>query len=318
MLPHHSFELEPVAPLQLELTTWILRRRSSNSVDRWDGHTYRRVLMIDDEPIEVAVTQAGSPAAPCLSIHLNGRLAGPDMEYPITAALERLLGIYVDLGQFYQSAQRSRSLAALVNQFCGSKPPRFPTYFETLVNAIACQQVSVTVGILLLNGLAETYGPHLLVADGIFHAFPCPQDLANVDIEDLRQLGFSRQKASYVIELAQSISRRQLSLIEIEALDDKAAVARLCRLKGVGRWTAEYFLLRGLGRTHIFPGDDVDARNNLQRWLCLPNGLDYEGVHAALAGWKGYGGLIYFQLLLQNLDEKKVIAPQPASRTTLD
>ncbi len=229
MLPLHSFELEPVAPFQLELTTWILRRRSSNCVDRWDGHTYRRVLVVEDELIEVAVTQAGSPAAPCLNIELNGRLAGPDLEAPITAALERFLGIYIDLGQFYRFAQRSRVLTPLVRQFCGAKPPRFLTPFEALVNAIACQQVSLTVGILLLNRLAETYGPRLIVADGIVHAFPRPEDLASLDVEDLRHLGFSRRKASYVIELAQSISRCQLNLAEIETLDDKAAVARLRR-----------------------------------------------------------------------------------------
>jgi DNA-3-methyladenine glycosylase II len=318
LLSHHYFEFEPVAPFQLELTTWILRRRASNNVDRWDGHTYRRVLMIADEPIEVAVTQAGSPVAPYLSIHVKGGLAGPDLELPVVAALERLLGLRVDLGQFYTFVQHSRILTALVNQFCGSKPPRFPTYFETLVNAIACQQVSLTVGILLLNRLAEAYGPRLVTADGNFHAFPRPQDLANADIEDLRQLGFSRQKARYVIALAQSISRHQLDLAAFEALDDAEAVARLCRLKGIGRWSAEYFLLRGLGRTHIFPGDDVGARNNLQRWLGLPNRLDYAGVHEALAGWKGYDGLIYFQLLLQSLTEQKVISPRPALKTILD
>jgi DNA-3-methyladenine glycosylase II len=309
MPPLHSFELEPVAPFRLDLTTWILRRRSSNCIDRWDGHAYRRVLVIGDELIEVTVTQAGSPAAPCLNIELNGCLAGPNMEAPITAALERLLGIYVDLRQFYRFAQRSRVLTPLVRQFYGAKPPRFLTPFEALVNAIACQQVSLTVGILLLNRLAVTYGPQLDVDDGIFHAFPRPEDLANLDMEDLRHLGFSRQKASYVIGLAQSISRRQFNLAELEALDDKAAVARLRRLKGVGQWSAEYCLLRGLGRTHIFPGDDVGARNNLQRWLGLPNRLDYDGVHEALAGWKGYGGLVYFHLLLQSLAGKNIIAP---------
>ena len=86
-------------------------------------------------------------------------------------------------------------------------------------------------------------------------------------------------------------------------LDDKKAVTRLCSLKGVGRWTAVYFLLRGLGRTHIFPGDDVGARKNLQRWLNLPENLNYNEVPKALMLWDGYGGLIYFHLLLKSLTE---------------
>jgi DNA-3-methyladenine glycosylase II len=309
MLSIYTFELEPLAPFQLALTAWTLRRRPGNLIDRWDGQTYRRVLVVQDEPTEVAVTRAGPLAAPRLSIQLRGRRAGPDMEPLVTAALARLLGVYVDLTQFYQFAKHSRSLAPLVTQFRGAKPPRFPTAFETLANAVACQQVSLNVGIILLNRLAEAYGPGLPSVEGNLHAFPRPRDLADADPEALRALGFSRQKAGYLIGLAQLLNRNEFGFAEVEALEDKAAVERLCRLRGVGRWTAEYFLLRGLGRTHIFPGDDVGARNNLQRWLGLTPGLDYEAVHTALAAWEKYGGLIYFHLLLKSLSEKGLFLP---------
>ncbi len=69
----------------------------------------------------------------------------------------------------------------------------------------------------------------------------------------------------------------------------------------MGRWTAEYVLLRGLGRRHIFPGDDVGGRNGLTRWLKLRKPLDYRRVRRVMARWKGYGGLIYFHLLLDRL-----------------
>ena len=68
-------------------------------------------------------------------------------------------------------------------------------------------------------------------------------------------------------ELARSVAEGHLDLEGLATLPDGEAIDRLCGLRGVGRWTAEYVLLRGLGRTHVFPGDDVGARNNLQRWL---------------------------------------------------
>jgi DNA-3-methyladenine glycosylase II len=71
----------------------------------------------------------------------------------------------------------------------------------------------------------------------------------------------------------------------------------------VGRWTAEYALLRGLGRIHIFPGDDVGVRTRLQDWMKVARPLDYEGVQRLLNRWKPYGGLIYFHLLLKGLRE---------------
>jgi len=61
--------------------------------------------------------------------------------------------------------------------------------------------------------------------------------------------------------------------------------------------------LRGLGRLHVFPGDDVGGQKNLQRWLQMTEHLDYEGVRRTLARWSRYGGLVYFHLLLDRLAE---------------
>ena len=92
-----------------------------------------------------------------------------------------------------------------------------------------------------------------------------------------------------------------MDLDELKGLDDASAVARLRTWRGVGRWTAEYVLLRGLGRLHVFPGDDVGARNNLQRWLKLLEPLHYEGVQRVLARWQPFQGLVYLHLLLWGL-----------------
>ena len=183
------------------------------------------------------------------------------------------------------------------------KPPRFANVFESVVNAIACQQVTLTLGIRLLNQLAANYGLSLPKGDEAAHAFPRPEDLAGLRPEQLRRLGFSRQKGHAMIDLARSITEGRFDLDELAELPDDEAVERLRGLRGVGRWTAEYVLLRGLGRTNIFPGDDIGARNNLQRWLHLAGPLDYEGVQQTLARWQRFGGLIYFHLLLDRLEE---------------
>lgn len=302
-----SFVLGPIAPFRLDLTVWTLRRRPDNVVDRWDGQTYRRILVDDEGPFEIAITQLGKLERARLRIFVTRDLANSDVKAQVTTALEHLIGVRVDLTEFYHFSERDEVLGSLVNRFRGVKPPRFPSPFEALVNAIACQQLSLTVGIRLLNRLAERYGPVMKTEAGIFHAFPRPQELAQADLEELRSMGFSYQKARYLTGLAQAIVEKQFNLDEIQMLNDKQAVNWLCSLNGVGRWTAEYFLLRGLGRTHIFPGDDVGARNHLQRWLGLSESIDYDGVHQAMLGWDGYGGLVYFHLLLKSLSEKGII-----------
>ena len=290
------FSVRPIPPFRLDLTVWALRRRSMNEVDRWDGEKYQRVVAVDDAPALVAVTQRGA----MLDIIVTGKDISPSVRLSVTRTLERLLGIRTDLSRFYEFSHPYARLDELAMRFQGVKPPRFATAFEGLVNGITCQQLSLTVGIIFLNRLAARCG--LAFSPG-FYAFPRPQDLARLDPADLRPLGYSSGKARALVEVAQSIVAGQLDLEELAQLDNPECVERLVALRGVGRWTAEYVLLRGLGRTDVFPGDDVGARNNLERWLRLRKKLDYEGVQRVLKAWSGCGGLIFFHLLLKSLDE---------------
>jgi DNA-3-methyladenine glycosylase II len=297
--------LKPTPPFRLDLTVWTLRRRPDNAVDRWDGQTYRRVLPLPGGPAEVAVIQVGTPEVPRLRVAVEGESLRRAERTAVVAALERLLGLRLDLTAFYRFAARQERLGQLARRFRGMKPPRYATVFEAIVNAIACQQVTLTLGIRLLNRLAASYGPaipHPETADAAVHAFPRPADVAGLQPDELRRIGFSWQKARASIELAGSIVAGRLDLEKLAEFPDEEAVEHLCALRGVGRWTAEYVLLRGLGRTNVFPGDDVGGRNNLQRWLNLEGPLDYEGVRRALTRWQRFGGLIYLHLLLDRLE----------------
>ena len=300
-----SFDLQPVSPFRLDLTVWTLRRRPDNLFDRWDGRTYQRVLIADDVPFEIAVTQLEESKSLCVAV--TGTKLTSSVKDDITAALERLLGINIDLQKFYRLSKQDAWLKPLADQFQGMKPPRLLTPFEALVNAIACQQLTLTMGIRLLNRLTEAYGVALETEAGIVHAFPRPQDLVHAELEALRQMSFSYQKARYLTNISRLIVCGDLDLDAIAKLDDDESVARLCELKGVGRWTAEYVLLRGLGRTHIFPADDVGARNNLQKWLGLSGKMTYANTREALSRWNGFGGLIYFHMLLKSLTEKGLV-----------
>ena len=298
-----SFSLKPLPPFRLDYTVRVLRRRSDNIWDRWDGQTYRRVLVQGENPLEVAVTQAGPPGKPELKVIATGTRLQAGFESFLTVTLERLLGLKTDLKGFYRLAMGDPRLKPLAFQFQGMKPPRYPTVFEALVNAITCQQFTLTAGIRLLSSLVTGRGKPYQNSSRTFHAFPRPQDLAHLEIEDLRKLGYSRQKASSLIDLSREIVEEGLDLEALASLEDSEALERLTQFRGVGRWTAEYTLLRGLGRIHIFPGDDVGVRNRLQSWMRVIKPLDYEGVRRILNRWKPYGGLMYFHLLLHGLNE---------------
>jgi DNA-3-methyladenine glycosylase II len=79
---------------------------------------------------------------------------------------------------------------------------------------------------------------------------------------------------------------------------------RLYALQGVGRWSAEYMLLHGLGRLHLFPGDDVGTQNKIQEYLGLRKAPNYETGRRRLARWGFYTGLIHFDFLLYVLAQR--------------
>jgi DNA-3-methyladenine glycosylase II len=296
-----QFSVRPVPPFRLDLTVWALRRRPRNMVDRWDGVTYRRIVVLNRRAMEIAVRQRGVPAAPRLVVTVTPAPRSEADERRLRQLLDRLLGLRVDLAAWYRTANRDRRLRALAARFRGVKPPRFPTIFEALVNAFACQQFSLEAGLTILNRLAAACGTSLEIAAGVGHAFPEPEQMIQMRPDELRAVGFSGRKARALLDLAGAIARQELDLESLAGESDDVIRPQLLQLGGVGRWTAEYTLLRGYGRLKVFPGDDVGAQNKLARWLGRSRPLTYAGVAQAVAPWQPYAGLVYFHLLLDGL-----------------
>jgi DNA-3-methyladenine glycosylase II len=302
--------LKPAPPFRLDLTVWVLRRLAINAMDRWDGTNYRRVLVLGDVPVEVAVVQRGSVRAPKLTVTTKGARLSRTTREALISTLDAMLGLNIDLHPFRRLATNHQRLAGLIDPFIGFKPPRLPSVFEALVNGIACQQLSLHVGIHLLNRLSRAYG----LAVGEHYAFPRPLDLASASPQRLGQLGFSGRKAQVILDIAHAIVDGSLDVENLASLDTGAAFDRLIALKGIGRWTAQYVLLRGLGRLDVFPADDVGSQNKMRHWLRLKQRPDYERMHRILAPWRPYRGLIYFCLLLNHQGRIGLHDPAASSR----
>jgi DNA-3-methyladenine glycosylase II len=295
--------LQPIAPFRLDLTVWALRRRARNAIDRWDGVTYRRVIVLGGRPTELAVRQEGPPAKPRLIVTATppGRTLVERRQ--IRSIVGSLLGSGIDLRDWYRMTEADRRLRPLASRFRGMKPPRFPTMFEALMNGFACQQLSLIVGLELLNRLAALCNVRRGRGTHAAYAFPAPHDVARLPPASYQAIGFSRQKVRALLTLARGIDRHDTDVEGLEQSDDDAVRARLLALRGVGRWTAEYVMLRGLGRLNVFPGDDVGAQKSLARWLGRPVPLDFAGVRRAVEQWQPYAGMVYLHLLLDGLSK---------------
>ena len=207
-----SLSLRPLPPFRLDLTVWALRRRSRNLIDRWDGTTYRRVIVLGKRPTELAMRQIGSPTAPRVVVTATPFPRTLLERRQVRSIVVRLLGLRIDLTEWYRMAESDARLRPLADKFRGMKPPRFPTTFEAVVNAFACQQLSLEVGLELLNRLASISSPRIGMPRDARYAFPAAPDVAKLRPEECKAIGFSGQKVRALLGLARAITRRDVDL----------------------------------------------------------------------------------------------------------
>jgi DNA-3-methyladenine glycosylase II len=293
-VPELTFTLRARPPFRLDLTVWALRRRPHNVVDQFDDGIWRRVLVIGKSPVALAVTQTRGGSRPEIEVQLKA--AGPQIvKADVASIVTRMLGLERDLSDFYLLVRSDARMRELAERLRGMKPVRYATVFEAFANAVACQLVSLSAGMHVLNRLTEAFG----VRCEAMRSFPAAAAVARSNPDALRALGLSRQKGEYLVGLARlAIDPKDRDFASIDRLADDDAIARLSKFRGVGRWTAEYVMLRGFGRINIFPGDDVGGRNKLFEWLGASGAPTYDGVATMLERWHPYGGLIYLHLIV--------------------
>lgn len=312
--PSGRLELAPRPPFRLDLTVWALRRRARNQVDRWDG-SYHRTLLVGERAVPVTVDQTGRPGDPTLRVQLGG--PGPYEAAEVDDAARQvtgLLGLDVDLHGFYEVADRHAITRPLKDRFLGLRPPRFPTLFEAMVNAVANQQLSLESGLTMLNRLVDTCGSDP-GGGRASRTFPTPEAVLATPPRTIRGLGFSDRKTDYLLGIAHAIVTGDLDADELRASTRDDAAAQLLAVRGIGRWSAEYVLLRGLGRLDVYPGDDVGARNKLRRFMGLDHDPGYDEIAERLLPWQPWAGMLYFHLLLDGLVERGDIERSQLSPT---
>jgi DNA-3-methyladenine glycosylase II len=169
-----------------------------------------------------------------------------------------------------------RQIIASVGPF-GLKPMR--NRFDALVRSIISQQISGKAAASIrqkLEAVAERYG-------GV-----TPEGLLRLSTAQMRKAGLSPQKQTYLRELARCVHTREVRLDRLHHLPDEEVIAELIQVKGIGRWTAQMFLIFTLGRTDVFPHDDLGVRAAIKRFYGLDELPDKETSHRIAAAWRPY------------------------------
>ena len=168
--------------------------------------------------------------------------------------------------------------AAAIERHGSPEPRASPPGATTLLRTIIGQQVSVAAARSMWAKVEAAYGSP-----------PRLESLLSASDEDLRAAGVSRQKAGYVRSLAALITSGELDLDSLPA-DDEEAIALLTRIKGIGRWSAEIYLLFAEGRSDVWPAGDLAVQVSIGRLLELGEKPSEKQVRELAEAWRPHRG----------------------------
>jgi DNA-3-methyladenine glycosylase II len=199
-----------------------------------------------------------------------------------------------------------RDIAPLLERFGALRIVRAPDLYEALLVAVIGQQVSVQAAQSIRRRLMQNLGTRVSVDNAPDHEnyyfYPTPQQLIQAGESGLREQGLSQQKSKYLPEIAHRAAAGELDREAFVMLSDEDAIRRLCEIKGVGRWTAEIALMRGLGRNDVFAAGDLGlqaAVQELRRMRKRPSEKALRKIAERWKGWRSYAAF-YLWMTLQS------------------
>ena len=153
--------------------------------------------------------------------------------------------------------------------------------FRALVFSIVSQQISGKAAASIRAKLVEYLKPQPISAASI----------ARLTLEELRSVGVSPQKAGYLLDLANRVTRGDLRLDRVARMSDEEVIDALIQVKGIGVWTAQMFLIFSLGRLDVFPHDDLGVRSAIRNLYGLDALPDKEISHRIATPWRPYASV---------------------------
>jgi DNA-3-methyladenine glycosylase II len=291
-----SFFIFPQSPFDFERSVGIHGRFEKSLPDVHENGVYKRVLHLAENPVLVLVRSKGTIEKPRLMVEAHPQLSAREVK-----ALKRLLrtmfAASFDFNKFYSFAEKERLMSIVSTRLRGLRPVSPPTVFEALVIAITEQQISLDAAVAIRSRLIEKYGEIVEFEGRSFYAFPTPAVLAKAKLNQMMTVGLSRNKALYITELSKKVARKELDLEGLRKMDDKAAIAELTKIKGVGPWTAEYTLIRGMGRVNSLPADDLGIQRAISQAYFKGKRIGSNEVRRVLSKFSPFSGIAAFYLM---------------------
>jgi DNA-3-methyladenine glycosylase II len=283
-------------PLDVDATLARYRLWGEDPANRLGDGTFRRVLRVGETLIPYEVRWCGPVNDVRLRVQAPGA-RGAAVRDAILGEVRKVFGLDFDLPGFYRFAEGDAVLSRLVEPLYGMRPTIAPTPLEMLVGSITAQQVNLSFAFACRARLVRRYGTPVAMPGDVVYAFPSATALAVARIRDLRALKYSTRKAEYIRDLARAVMGGTLDLDALTGESSAVVVERLTALRGLGRWTADWFLARGAGRGDVCPAGDLAVRKAFHHYYGRGRALAEETIRRRARSWGSYQNLVVHYLL---------------------
>jgi DNA-3-methyladenine glycosylase II len=227
-------------------------------VDCFDNGVYRRLVYVGRYPHLLEVSQHGGAARAVLHIAISGQRAKTaEARGVVEEILENVFRIRTDVRPFYRTFQGDPLLGSIIEEFKGLRVVGRATLWETLIQIVISQQINLRFAHSILCDLASNLGRKARFNGKLYFNFPSSARIAAMSTGELRSFRLSQGKSETLLRLARAFQTDVLSENVLREMSDDELIERLTSFKGVGRWTAEFTLLRGLSRLDVFPAGDL-------------------------------------------------------------
>lgn len=276
-----------------------MHSRFKNSLpDLYEKGVYMRVLHTRRRPVLVSVSSRGTTGEPELLIDVYPSPRSTSEAVLLRRVLGSMIEPTFDFDDFYSVAKKDTIMRTIAGNLRGFRPIRPPTIFESVVIAITEQQISLHAAIAIRSRLIQRYGDTLTRNGRTFCGFPKPDSLARAKPAGLRKVGLSASKVRCISEFSKKIANGEFNLDRLIEMDDGQVVAELTKFRGIGEWTAEYTLVRGMGRVNSLPADDLGIQRAVSRAYFNGRRVSAEEVRTTLSEkFAPYSGIAAFYLM---------------------
>jgi DNA-3-methyladenine glycosylase II len=291
--------ITPVSPFDFPLSATIFSG-GDPQIRTFEHGKYWQVIRLNNNLMFVTVASVGTVDNPQLAVEVtsNEAIATNDKKQ-IEETVHSIFNLHFDLTAFYDEVKADTVMAILIQQLKGLKSPTTPTVFEALVDSIIEQQIALTVAHSLERNVIETFGDNLTLDDAVYYAYPTPQNIANGTVEQLRNCGLSMRKAEYIHGIATSIVQGELDLEQFKSYDDPEEIIKeMVKIRGIGVWTAELTMLRGMHKLDAIPADDLGLRRHIAHYYCNDRKITGAEAREIAEKWGTWKGLAAYYLIL--------------------